>query len=110
MKWNNQLRTLMYKRLLEKYGPYSKWETKGYPKKGKYKDYQDFCKEIADGLSLLTGKNFTSGGVENQIAWSSTNQEYIKKTKVHYQNVAVALETGFISTKDLSKTMLKEKN
>ena len=107
MKWNQELRTMMYRRLLEKYGPHEKWETRQCPKKGEGPEFRSFLEEIADSLRKLTGTDFKDGGPGMQFEWAVTAQASIKEGHAYtfILNKAAAYEAGFITSREMPVQM-----
>ena len=109
MKWNQDIRRIMYKRLLEEFGPCSKWNSRTNPT-GNKEDWTNFCNSMARGLTQVTnnnflGKNWEGSAVEAQIAWgiqekqnSCINTGAI--TNFVY-NRSMALEIGLIKSSDM---------
>lgn len=109
MKWTQKMRDILYSRLVEKFGQYSTWEKATNP--GDAKLYDEFLSEIAEGLGKITGQTFTKEAVANQIAWGISKQQEIKNVghnRNFIMNRAAALESGFITSKDLPKASLFE--
>ncbi len=112
MKWNQAIRRLVYKRLLDTVGPYSDWELKSCPKKGGSQEFEKLMGDISIGLSLLTGLECTADAVRIQINFAIEDQKSFERQdqmKVHYLNIVAALEVDFMTNKDLPSIMLKEK-
>jgi len=111
MKWNQELRTMMYKRLVEKYGPHENWENRGYPKEGKKEEFYAFMEEVADSLRKLIGTDFKDGGPIMQFQHAITVQTGAENSGRAYNiimNKAAAYEAGFITTKEFPTQMEME--
>ena len=117
MKWNQDIRRIIYKRLLEKFGPCWGWKNRMNPT-GDKKVWREFCNEMADGLTILIGKNFVGkewdgSAVEAQIAWGiQKKQSVIKNTggmTNFVYNRSIALEVGLIEASDMPNFALFEK-
>ena len=92
--WTFENRTLLYRTLVKRFGPYESWELKAYPKQDKEskKEYDKFCASFA----VVVGAN-SDDAVKNQIAWAITTQDVTNgNTLCLWQNKVIAYETGFI--------------
>ena len=58
MEWLHY-RYILYRRLVEKYGPYREWEIGSRPIKDDEGDYKKFINDMANGLSLISGMKCT---------------------------------------------------
>ena len=108
MKWNQELRVILYKRLLEKYGPHETWETRKCPEKGKCQEFWAFMEEVADSLRKLTGTDFKDGGPIMQFEHAITTQpksESTGRSHIIIMNKAAAYEAGFITSKEMPEKM-----
>ena len=103
MKWTQELRVIMYKRLLEKYGPHESWETRTYPEKGKGEKFHAFMEEMSGSLRKITGTNFKDGGPIMQFEWAVAIQSSIGSRYIYtfIMNKAAAYEAGFITFKEM---------
>lgn len=117
MKWNQDIRRIIYKRLLEKFGPCSVWKHRLNPT-GDKKVWEEFCGEMARGITELTGRNFIGkewdgSAVEAQIAWGiQEKQSVIKNTggmTNFIYNRSIALEVGLIKSFDMPNFALFER-
>ncbi len=102
-KWNHQSRVHLFTLLKNKFGCKSAWGGSAYPQ-GKGTAYQEFLKELAAQMADHTGNpNLTAGAVKNQINWAL--QQNSIKYQNHFRNMvlntAAALESGFLTYKDL---------
>ncbi len=73
VKWTQELRKIMYDRLVREFGDHSQWGMSEYPK-GKKTQYDRAVKEIASCLECITGQSFAPSAVEQQVAWGFTKQ------------------------------------
>lgn len=111
MKWNQELRVLMYKRLLEKYGPHEDWDKRKYPQEGQHEEFISFMKEIADSFRKITGTDFKDGGPIMQFEHAVTTQpesESVGRTYNIIMNKAAAYDAGFITSKEMPTCMMME--
>lgn len=111
MKWSQELRVILYRRLLEKYGPHKTWESRNYPRAGEHAEFRAFMEEIADSLRKITGTNFKDGGPIMQFAHAITTQPEARGTGRAYNiimNKAAAYDVGFITSKEMPSCMLME--
>jgi hypothetical protein len=109
--WTYEMRSILYKKLTEKFGPYNKWNNKGYPD-GKRDEYMAFINELAKSFSVLMNKKITKDAVFMQIAWATTEQNKIEgegHSSVYVLNMAAAYENGFLTGKDFPKLLLVER-
>jgi len=104
MKWNQDLRRIIYKELKNRFGPVSDWKRMTNPS-GNRQEYSKFLRDMATALQLLTGNKCTPGAVEQQLMWGTQRTQKECKNSGHVSvfilNRAVALEVGLIQTKDL---------
>jgi hypothetical protein len=103
-KWTHELRVAMYSRLLAQFGPYSQWGTVAYPS-GRKSELEEVLKELAADFSRRANKTFEWTALEQQMKWGITRQGPVKNGGFAYQyilNKAAALETGFLTSSDLS--------
>lgn len=110
IKWTQDLRKVLYARLVMEFGEHSKWELTNYPK-GKKARYNEVLEELAKYFQALTGKPFESTALDQQVAWAVTRQQDVANSGFAYQyilNKAAALEMGFISSSDLPLYMVTE--
>ena len=114
-KWNQDIRRIVYKRLLEEFGPCSEWKKRVNPT-GDKRDWIRVCSEIARGLTNLTGKNFLGtnkdpkkqwegSAVEAQVMWGIQEKQNscvnVGMVTNFVFNRAIALEIGLISSCDM---------
>jgi hypothetical protein len=109
-KWNQDIRRIVYKRLLDEFGPCETWQSRLNPT-GNKEDWKKICNDIANGLTNITGKNFLGtnkdpkkqwdgSAVEAQIMWGiqETQNSCVNTGAVtnFVLNRAIALEIGLI--------------
>jgi hypothetical protein len=109
VKWSYNLRKLLYDELLKRFGPYNTWG-KGTPT-GKEKEFDLFCEDFSNIVSFISQSKTTKDAVKLQIAWATTCQESIPNSYAHsfIQNIGIALESGFVESKDLPTQILMER-
>jgi len=66
IKWTQELRTIVYRRIKQEFGPYHDWGMTDYPQ-NKKKQYEATLKEIARFVSAMTGETFGWKAVRQQI-------------------------------------------
>jgi len=116
-KWTQDIRRVVYKRLMKEFGPCSEWKSRTNPT-GDSKKWWKILNDIAIGLTSLTGHKFTSNefkkngerqeigsAVASQIQWgiqkiqqSCVNTGAVKNFVL---NRAIALEIGLIDSTDM---------
>lgn len=95
---------IMYSRLVCEFGPYAEWGRSAYPE-GRKDRFEDVMKELASYFCRQTGKSFEWSALHQQMKWGVTTQPRVKNAGFAYLyilNKAAALETGFISSAELS--------
>lgn len=110
IKWTQELRRILYARLVMEFGPHASWVLKNYPK-GQRKRYDLVLEELARYFSELTGSKFEATAVDQQIAWATTKQESITNAGFAYQfmmNKSAALEMGFLSSSELPEYIVTQ--
>lgn len=108
--WTNELRTLVYRRLKQQFGPFRDWGKADYPD-GKKAEYETALKDIAAFFSSLTGYSFKWAAVRQQVRWAIATQSGVGNqgnARSYIMNKAAALEVGFIKASDLPGMMLME--
>jgi len=104
MKWNQDIRRIVYRLLMETFGSCENWHNRANPT-GNYQEYKDFLERIADGLAFLTNNKCTSSAVKQQILWGIQKKQSTCKNVGYLRNFidnrAMALEIGLINSKDL---------
>lgn len=85
----------MYKFLVERLGPH------GYP--------DDTTAEILVSSLAVRGLQTTVGGVQNQVAWALTKQEYVgpSHTSTWIENMSAAHNVGYIDEADFPMEIVK---
>jgi hypothetical protein len=111
VKWTQELRKIVYARITMEFGAYQSWGASRTPK-GQTKRFDDVLKELADYLSVLSGKSIGPGAIHQQIAWAVTNQNTVQNAghaRQFIMNKAAALEMGFLTGPELPDYMLADK-
>jgi len=107
-KWTQDLRKIMYARIVMEFGSYDDWNKSSYPD-GHRERYDAVLKELAEYFKLLTGEDFEATAVEQQVKWGYTKQESVLQAthvRPFILNKAAALEMGFIKAADLPSELL----
>lgn len=102
-KWTQDLRRIVYARIVMEFGPYDKWGKTDYPD-GREQRYEDVLAEIAAFLSRLTGTEFKPSAVRQQVNFGRTRQQSVfdqSRARTLILNKAAALEMGFIHSREL---------
>lgn len=112
MKWTQNIRRIVYQRLLDEFGPCSEWHNRSNPT-GNKQEYIAFLEQIANGLASINDDSCTRGAVENQIMWGIQESQSVclntgAITNFVY-NRAIALEVGLIESGDMPDYGLFEK-
>ncbi len=108
-KWTHENRTLLYKKLLEKFGPYHTWENLS---KGIESEFNKYLIELANVFSTIIGKRITPEAVFMQLAWATTSQDSVESTgytSTYILNMAAAYEAGFLRSRDFPELLLCER-
>ena len=104
VKWNQDLRRIMYVAIKREYGPISSWKRMTNPP-GDRQEYHRFLEKLISALSLISGRSYTRGAVENQIAWGTQKGQKECKAKGFLAsfilNRAAALDAGLITIGDI---------
>ena len=103
IKWTQEMRRVLYARLVMEFGAHATWEVRNYPK-GKRKRYDVVLEELARYFSTQSGSTFHGSALDQQVAWATTKQESITNAGFAYQfimNKSAALEMGFLSSAEL---------
>ncbi len=107
MKWTQDIRRIVYARLVMEFGPYSEWKLKQRPEQDEAR-YDAVVEELARYLKSITGEDFAASAVKAQVNWGCTEQATVKDqshARNFVLNKAAALETGFIAASDLPQHM-----
>lgn len=110
VKWTQELRSILYRRITAEFGPYREWGMADYPSNRK-SEYEQALRDIAHFISAMTGDQFESTAVQQQVRWGFSKQSGVNdqsRARQFILNKAAALEAVFISAKDLPKMMLIE--
>ena len=106
-KWTYELRKHLYSLLVYYHGPYELWEKTASP--GCSRNLQGLSYEatltlIADALAAISGDEFESTAVQQQVKWAVSRQTHVKHTGHRYtqiQNLVAAIDCGFMRNKHL---------
>ena len=99
----NDIRKVLYARLVQKFGIYKTWESPTIPSQDKKERYDNFLKFFAD---VIVGNEWSSNDVQNQINWAITQQTKISgfdNIESFCQNKYIAKKHGFIDDDLLPK-------
>lgn len=109
LKWTQDLRKVMYARLVMEFGSHDEWIKASYPE-GKKDRYQTVLRELAQYFTRLTGDEFAWTAVQQQVDWGRTQQEQIRDghLRQYILNKAAAIEMGFLRPSSLPATVLTE--
>lgn len=90
--WGIENWSILYKQLVDKFGPFSSWETNTHPPDKD--EFEEFCKGFANVIGAKSGR-----AVKQQIRWAITDQEYVSRTYMttYFGNKVVAMNVGFIT-------------
>ena len=98
--WTGDIRRVLYKRLVEEFGPYDTWEKSGSPGRGVDKEFERFCEVFAKAIGAKSGK-----AVQHQIRFAmpetANGSNWGRQAQTAILNKAAALEGGFIEDKHL---------
>ena len=99
--WTGDVRRVLYKRLVNEFGPLDKWEKTNSPGRGLDPSFEQFCDAFAKAHGTKSGE-----AVKHQIRFAmpetqdgSTWEQGHARTAI--LNKAAALESGFIENKHL---------
>ncbi len=105
VKWTRENHTVLYKRIVDAFGPHEKWNGADYPYGARYEleeIYKRFAKEMTD-----KGYPTTWTAVRNQVLWGITKQDRKKVNIRHMRtfvlNKAAAVKSGLIQPKSLER-------
>lgn len=98
--WSGDVRRVLYRRLVELFGPYEKWEKSSSPGRGLDADFDQFCRIIAQAVGASSGD-----AVKHQIRFAMPETKkgstWERQAQTAILNKAAALEAGFITDKHL---------
>jgi hypothetical protein len=98
--WAGDVRRVLYRRLVELFGPYEEWEKAASPGKGRDEEFDEFCNIFAQTVGAKSGR-----AVEHQIRFALPETEsgsvWHTQAQAAILNKAAALEAGFIKDKHL---------
>jgi len=106
IKWTQELRKIMYARLVMEFGSYDTWGNSRSP--SDTARFKVVLRELATYFSDLTGESFEPTAVDQQVNWACTKQSDVKAghARTFILNKAAALEMGFLKSADLTKHLL----
>jgi hypothetical protein len=94
--WTGEVRRVLYKRLVQQFGPSDQWKKSGSPGGAPDSDFDEFCEAFARAVGAKSGD-----AVKHQIRFALPETEHGSNWGRHAQtailNKAAALEAGFIS-------------
>jgi hypothetical protein len=99
--WTGDVRRVLYKRLVEEFGAFEKWEKKNSPGRGLDQQFREFCDAFAKAIGAKSGDavqhqiRFAMPESENGSTWEGGHAQ------TAIMNKAAALEMGFIQDKHL---------
>lgn len=98
--WTGDVRRVLYKRLVQLFGPSDKWEKSGAPGRGLDADFDKFCEAFAQAVGAKSGD-----AVKHQIRFAMPESErgstWERQAQTAILNKAAALEAGFIRDSQL---------
>ena len=98
--WTGDVRRVLYRRLVQRFGPYRQWKKKSSPGAEYDADFEDFCQAFARAVGAKSGK-----AVQHQIRSAMPETErgssWGRQAQTAILNKAAALEAGFIEDKHL---------
>lgn len=93
--WTGDVRRVLYRRLVQKFGPSENWKKNSSPGRGLDKDFELFCKAFAQ----IVGAD-SADAVKHQIRFAMPETErgstWGRQAQTAILNKAAALEMGFI--------------
>src|SRR5690348_566041 len=104
IKWTQELRKVLYARIVMEFGQYNSWDAKRYPADRRDR-FNAVLQELATYFSQLTDDEFEPTAVGQQADWACTSQREVTNAGYACQlimNKAAALEMGFLTGTDLS--------
>ena len=98
--WIGDIRRVLYKRLVQLFGPLAEWEKTNSPGRGLDDKFDEFCADFARAVGAKSGD-----AVKHQIRFAMPETQRGSTWDRHAQtailNKAAALEAGFIEDKHL---------
>ena len=99
--WNSDARRVLYRRLVEQFGPFDKWKGTSSPGNGSDQKFDEFCENFA---RVVGAKSGSAVKIQIRFAMPETSggsvwEEGHARTAI--LNKAAALEAGFIENKHL---------
>lgn len=93
--WTGDVRRVLYKRLVQQFGPLNDWEKRQLPGRGLDQRFKEFCSAFALAVGAKSG-----AAVQHQIRFAMPETAQGSTWGRHAQtailNKAAALEAGFI--------------
>lgn len=91
--WTGDVRRVLYKRLVQQFGPSEKWKKTSSPGRGLDQEFERFCEAFA----IVVGAE-SAAAVKHQIrfAMPETKSNWGRQVQTAVLNKAAALEMGFI--------------
>jgi hypothetical protein len=93
--WTGDIRRVLYKRLVQLFGPSDEWEKTAAPGRGLDPDFDRFCGVFAQAVGAKSGD-----AVKHQIRFAMPETEHGstwgRQAQTAILNKAVALEAGFV--------------
>ena len=105
--WTQEMRKVMYARLLQEFGPHSRLKGSRRPT-DKKKQFEKALAELSALFSQQAGRTIMPDAVENQIDWGIPIQKEMRDqshARNFILNKAAALEVGFITSAGLPEYM-----
>lgn len=94
--WTGDVRRVLYRRLVQRFGPSEQWEKTSLPGRGLDNEFEKFCQAFATAVGADS-----ASAVKHQIRFAMPETEKGSTWGRHSQtailNKAAALEMGFIS-------------
>lgn len=98
--WSGEARRLLYRRLVEEFGPLDTWKKSNSPGRGRDAAFDEFCRAFA----IVVGAS-SADAVKIQVRFampeSNEGSLWEQQAQTAIANKAAALEEGFISDKHL---------
>jgi hypothetical protein len=104
--WNHQRRLLIYKRLVEQFGPFGHWGGARYPA-GQQDAFNQCLQRIALELEAESGRDVVWTKLRNQVQWAIGSQRFRSEVVNDgywnnlVRNKRAALEAGLITPSDM---------
>ena len=93
--WTGDVRRVLYRRLVQKFGPSEKWKKTSSPGRGLDPDFEKFCEAFAEAVGADS-----ADAVKHQIRFAMPETDrgstWGRQAQTAILNKAAALEMGFI--------------